>query len=135
MSPFIISNYYSNLQFIYINNQQIRTSSHLSVISSSYNNPRLINPIFLEDRYWINGQGQFEWKDQNFNIAIYLGNNNWRFEKTRIGSLSFVELDAEYKYFDGVNILPFLSTTLDKHALTHEPTGSDPITKFDGGVF
>jgi hypothetical protein len=127
-------NNYTTLQFISINNQLIKTTSHNSVISSNYNNPNLILNKFIGDRYWINGVGQFNWSDQDFNIAIYLGNDNWKFEKTRVGSLVYIEEDDLYRYFNGISIQPFLSSTLDRHAESHQRGGSD-IISLDAGLF
>lgn len=123
---------YSTIQFLNINGSRIKSSAHLAVVSRE-TNPNNIDILLDQDRYWVDGVGQNEWVGQDYNIAIYK-NGTWVFEETRIGSLAFVEDENVYCYFNGSTIQEY-GTTAGKHASTHEPGGSDQLTKFDAGLF
>jgi hypothetical protein len=100
-----MSNRYSSLEFIYINGRKIKTSSHLSVISRQFNSNNILT-LLSGDRYWIDGVGQEDFFNQDYNIAIY-EDGIWRFEETQVGSLAYVEEDEEYYYYDGSTLQSF----------------------------
>ena len=127
------SSKYSEISFIL----QLKdlSAAHKSVISKNYNDPDDISILIEDDRYWINGFGSGKWENQDFNIAIYLGNGNWDFEKVDLGDLAYVEDQDVHVYFDGTTLQEYASGSLVNHASTHEPGGSDQISQFDGGIF
>lgn len=121
---------YSVLDFSKI--RRTKSVFHQPVISRE-TNPDNINFLIDEDRYWIDGVGVGEWEGHDFEIANYI-NEKWSFEEVKIGSFAFVEDEGSYYYFDGSKIDKY-RTDAEPHAPSHEPGGSDEISKFDAGIF